>query len=155
MLEMKFRIYFTLSETGQAKDYAVAVNKLIEYFSPKVNIAYKTYIFREATQKAVELLDAYHTRLRQLAATCQFTDIDKEIKTVIIQTCTSSKLCRQPLQYPDLTLTELLAMGRAMAVAEVQAAGIVSISVCAANFQDVMAVSSASNLVKKSCFNCA
>lgn len=82
-------IYDTLSDTGQAKDYAVAVNKLNEYFSPKVNIAYETYIFREATQKVEESLDAYHTRLRQLAATCEFTDTDREIKTMIIQTCTS------------------------------------------------------------------
>ena len=43
-------------------------------------------------QQNLGSLDSYHTRLRQLAKTCEFTDIDKEIKERIILTCGSSSL---------------------------------------------------------------
>ena len=34
-------------------------------------------------------MKSYHSRLRQLAATCEFTDVAKEFKSQIIQTCIS------------------------------------------------------------------
>lgn len=68
-----------------------------------------------------ETLDAYHTRLRQLATSCQFINIDCENKTMIIQTCRSTKLLRQELQKLDVSFTDLLGMGRAMELAEFQA----------------------------------
>ena len=82
-------IFDTLSNTGEDNDYATA--KLNKYFSPQVNTTYEVYNFRQAKQEG-ELLDSYHTRLRQLAKTCEFSDIDKEIKEHIILTCTSSSL---------------------------------------------------------------
>ena len=63
-------IFDTLSYTGEDNDYATAVAKLNEYFSPQVNSTYEVYNFRQAEQKEGELLDSYHTRLRQLAKTC-------------------------------------------------------------------------------------
>ena len=73
-------IFDTLSDTGEAKDYKCAKDKLSEYFSPKINIAYETYKFRQAKQLAGETLDSYHVRLRHLAATCDFPDVEREIK---------------------------------------------------------------------------
>lgn len=86
---------------------------------------------------------------------CQFTDIDRDIRIMIIQMGTSSKLCNPSLQNPDLNLTDLLSMGQAMEVAEVQAADTKQKQNSDANPQDVMAVSSINNLVKKTYFNCA
>lgn len=51
-----------------------------------------TYLFRQTRQLEDETLDAYHTRLRQTAAKCEFTNVDKEIKSQIILSCSSSRL---------------------------------------------------------------
>ena len=106
-------IFDTLPNTGEDNDYATAVAKLNEYFSPQVNTTYEVYNFRQAKQKEGELLDSYHTRLRQLAKTCEFSDIDKEIKEYIILTCTSSSLRRRALR-ENPTLEALLKLGRAL-----------------------------------------
>ena len=82
----------TLPNTSDDSDYATAVEKLNEYFSPQTNIAYEAYNFRQTKQKDAESLDSYHTRLRQLAKTCEFSNIDTEIKEHIILTCSSNSL---------------------------------------------------------------
>jgi len=74
-------------DTGEDNDYDTAVAKLHDYSSPQVNTTYEVYNFRQAKQKEGELLNSYHTRLRQLAKTCESSDIDKEIKEHIILTC--------------------------------------------------------------------
>ena len=66
-------IFDTLSDTGEAKNYKCARDKLSEYFSPKINIAYETYKFRLAQQLAGETLDSYHVRLQQFSR-CQKRD---------------------------------------------------------------------------------
>ena len=73
-------IFDTLPDTGDDNDYATEVEKLNEYFSPQTSIAYEGYNFRQTKQKDGESLDSFHTRLRQLAKTCEFGDSDKEIK---------------------------------------------------------------------------
>ena len=55
-----------MPDTGDDNDYATAVEKLNGYFSPQTNIAYEVYNFRQTKQKDGELLDSFHTRLRQL-----------------------------------------------------------------------------------------
>ena len=64
---------------------------------------------------------AYCARLRQLAATCEFADVDKEIKSQIIQFCTSNRLRRKALKDAMMTLQNLLDEARAMEVSEMQA----------------------------------
>ena len=58
-----------------------------------------------------------------LAKHCEYTDVDREIKTRIIQSCRSTRLRRRALR-EDMTLTELLAIGRALETSEAQAANI-------------------------------
>ena len=70
-------IFGTLPNTGDDGDYDTAVAKLNEYFSPQVNTTYEVYNFRQTKQKEGESLDSFHTRLRQLAKTCEFSDVDK------------------------------------------------------------------------------
>ena len=113
-------IFDTLPDTGENDDYDTAVEKLNEYFNPQVNTTYEVYSFRMAKQKEGESLDSYHTRLRQLAKTCQFADQDKEIKDHIILTCTSNALRRRALR-DDFTLANLLKHGRALEMSESQA----------------------------------
>ena len=83
----------TLPDTGDDNDYAKAVEKLNGQFSPQTNIAYEVYNFRQKKkQKDGESLDSFHTRLGQLAKTCEFADIDNEMREHIILTCSSNSL---------------------------------------------------------------
>ncbi|CAH3019743.1 unnamed protein product [Porites evermanni] len=55
------KIFDTLPNTGDDSDYATAVKKLNEYFSPQTNIAYEVYNFHQTKQTDGESLDGYHT----------------------------------------------------------------------------------------------
>jgi hypothetical protein len=66
------------------------------YFQPKKNVELEVFNFRRSRQEPGENMDAFATRLRQLATRCYFNDSDLEIKLQIIQSCKSSnfrKLC--------------------------------------------------------------
>ena len=65
-------------------------------------------------------MDSYHTRFRQLAKTCEFSNIDKEINEHIILTCSSNSLRRRALR-ENLTFDVLLKLGRALELSEEQA----------------------------------
>ena len=68
----------TLVDTGD--NFATAKEKLTEYFDPEKNVEYKIYTSRQARQNPGGSVNAFHSRLRQLSATCEFGDVDKEIK---------------------------------------------------------------------------
>ena len=48
------------------------------------NFTYKIFQFRQATQQAGESVEQFATRLRKLAANCDFHDVNKEITSVIV-----------------------------------------------------------------------
>ena len=116
-------IFETLTDTGNDEDFKTAVDKLTAYFMPKKSLEYEIYVFRKSRQAADETLDQYHTRLRKLATTCESGDVDREIKTQIIQSCISTRLRRKALRDSTLTLNALLAEGRSIEVSENQAKG--------------------------------
>ncbi len=118
-----YKIFRTLEETGEAKDYDIVKAKLTEYFKPQQNIEYERYVFRRSQQQPSETLDQDYTQLRQLASTCDFTDIAAEIKSQIVLNGQSSRLRRRALRNPKLTLKELLDYGRAQETSETQASG--------------------------------
>jgi cell fate (sporulation/competence/biofilm development) regulator YlbF (YheA/YmcA/DUF963 family) len=72
-------IFDTISETGEDNDYKTATEKLDEYFFPKKNVDYELIQFCQAKQNADEPTDQFATRLRKLAAHCEFHDVDREI----------------------------------------------------------------------------
>ena len=104
-------IFETLPDTGD--DFEMAKTKLNAYFDPKKNVEFEIFTFRQAKQHPGETMNSYHSRLRQLAATCEFTDVDKEVESQIIQSCTSQRLRRK-------------AEARALEVSEQQATNIES-----------------------------
>ena len=114
-------LFGTLPDTGEDKYFDVAVKKLTDYFAPKQNTDFEIYKFRQAIQSPEENLEAYHTRLRKLAATCNFENPNEEIKGQIIQEYTSSSLRRHTLKSDKLTLTDLLAKRKRAEVGSVQA----------------------------------
>ena len=69
-------------------------------------------------------MDQFVTRLRKLAVTCEFTELDKELKSTVIQHCTSKPLRRYALREEGLTiLDKLMSKARALEASEQQAKG--------------------------------
>ena len=139
-------IFETLVDTGD--DFAMVKEKLTEYFDPKKNVEYEIYTFWQARQNPGESMNAFYSRLRQLSATCEFGDVDKEIKSQIILTCSSQRLRRKALRDTTMTLETLLNEARALKISETQAKDIES-SGNAAN-----ALLPTPSQPKKNCFSC-
>ena len=95
------------------REYSVLKQSLEEYFTPKRNISYETFKFRQTTQKEGESIDTFHTRLRAMAKFCDFHDIDNEILGQISQGCTSSRVRRKALK-DNLTLKQVLDEARTL-----------------------------------------
>ena len=100
-------IFDTIPNNGEDDDYETALAKLDEYFLPKKNIDFEIFQFRKATQNRGETIDQFATRLRKLAANCEFRNVDTEIKSMIIQHCLSTRLRRYALREDTLTLDAL------------------------------------------------
>ena len=115
-------LYDTLPvDEGEAQDYATTIAKLDAYFLPKKNVDFEIFQFRQAQQHVDETTDQYVTRLRKLAAHCEFGDLEKELKATIIQICLSKSLRRFALREDKLTLENLLSKARALEASEAQA----------------------------------
>ena len=98
-------IFRQLSDTGG--DFEAAVAKLNEYFEPQKHRLYEVYKFRQAAQENIESIDQYQTRLRSLAERCQFENMDFEIMLQIVLKGSSSRLRKQALRDPKMTLKDL------------------------------------------------
>ena len=108
-------IFDTLPNTTVTSDenpVEKAIDALLSYFTPKKNVAYEEYLFRQAKQDPEENITAYYTNLEHLSETCEFADADREIKTQIIQHCTSTKLRRKALNEAATTLQALQEYGK-------------------------------------------
>ena len=114
-------IFETLADTGTV--YATAKRKLDDYFTPKKNTDYEVFQFRQATQLSGESVEQFATRLRKIAVNCEFHDVNREIKSAIIQNCRSKRLRQYALREDALTLENLLAKARSLEMSEVQATG--------------------------------
>ena len=67
-------------QKGDENAYDTVKDSFTAYFMPKKKIAYETYKFRQVVQqkdKNIDFLIKIYTRLRSLAATCEFYDEDK------------------------------------------------------------------------------
>ena len=73
---------------------------------------YEVYRFRQAVQDKSETLDQFHTRLRILSHTCEFTDLEFELEEQIIIGGLSSKIRKQALRNPKFKLADMLIEGR-------------------------------------------
>ena len=105
-------IFRQIPDIGTDADYDIAKAKLKAYFDPQKNKRYEVYRFRQATQASTETLDQFHTRLRTMAATCEFTDIEFEIEEQIIIGGSSSRIRKRALRVPTFDLKAMLLEGR-------------------------------------------
>ena len=115
------KIFKVIPEAGN--NYASAMKKLDDYFTPKKNIEFEVFQFRQTTQHDGETIDQFVTRLRKLAVHCEFADIDRELRSMIIQNCKSKHLRRYALCEDDLIFEKLLAKARALEESERLASG--------------------------------
>ena len=77
--------------------------------------------FRQAVQEPTEGIDAYVTRLRGLAKTCEFDKVDEMIRDQVIDKCASNNLCRRLLRETDLKLDGLLQIARSLEASNIHA----------------------------------
>ena len=78
-------------------------------------------MFRKAEQVQGESVDTFVSRLKQLAATCDYGDVKYDyIKDQVIDNCHSNVLRKWFLRMRDLTLTALMDEARAMEAVDQQ-----------------------------------
>ncbi|KAK3092635.1 hypothetical protein FSP39_005203 [Pinctada imbricata] len=117
-------IFSTLQVNDNEEDvFKQTTDALNAYFAPKVNREFEVYKFRNAKQNIGENIDTYHTRLRKLAETCEFTNVESEIKSQIVQSCSSSRLRRRALR-EEMNLENLLKLARSLELSDSQASHI-------------------------------
>ena len=114
-------IFAQLSDVGGETDFALAKEKLTQYFEPQKNRRYEVYRFREQ-----ESLDNFHTRLRNMAKVCEFHDENFEIEEQIIIGGRSSRIRKRALRDPDYSLKDMLIDGRRDETSDYQAKDIES-----------------------------
>ncbi|MES9882663.1 MAG: RNase H-like domain-containing protein [Sedimenticola sp.] len=85
-----------------------------------MNKEFEIFEFRQFKQTESETVDQFATRLRQKANNCEFGNTDGEIKSQIIQGCTSTPLRRKALK-DSMDLSALLLSARTMEIANRQA----------------------------------
>ena len=110
-------IFATLSDTGNDQDYDTAEEKLTAYFAPKKNTLYERHVFRKATQRPDETIDQFCTRLRHLGSTCEFDQLDDEIKMQLVENCRSSRIRRKAFR-DDPNLEDLMKYARALEISD-------------------------------------
>ena len=113
---------FTDAQKGDETEagYVTLKKSLADHFEPKKHLDFEIFKFRSARQEQNESVDTYCTRLRLLAATCEFGDLERELKTQIISSCTSVRLRRRAIR-EEMTLGKLLEFARSLEVSDRQA----------------------------------
>ena len=118
-------LFDTLPDTGEDNDYKEACEALTRYFTPKKNVSFEIFKFRNLKQESHETVDEFHTRLQIASKYCKFGDNkEKEIKAQIELGTSNKKLRRYSFRTPGLTLTQLLDYARTLYETERQAKGI-------------------------------
>ena len=118
-----FDVYhsFTATQKGDENSYDTVKASFTTYFTPRKNIVYETYKFRQTVQQKEESIDSFYTHLRALAATCDFHDQDREILSQVLHGCVSSRIRRKALK-DNLNLKQVLEEARAFELSDSRAA---------------------------------
>ena len=103
-------IFTTLTDTGDATNYASAVETLNAYFVPQVNSAFARQTFHRITHNPGETVQQFVARLRKAAEDCDSGfDTDNPIRDAILNKCTSNYIKRKLLEEGQgLNLTRTL-----------------------------------------------
>lgn len=89
----------------QREDPAAIMSALESYFKPAKNIIYERYLFGCCKQEESESLDAFVTKLREKASTCEYTQLkDEMIRDKIVLGIASESTRRRLLREKDLSM---------------------------------------------------
>lgn len=75
---------------------------------------------RQTVQRENESIDDFHIRLRRLESPWKKMDKSKEVRFQLLAGCRSAELRRSALQHPGITIDEVILMGRALELVEVE-----------------------------------
>ena len=89
-------------------------HKLNVHFTPKKNLSYERYSFKICKQRPDEDYSAYITRLKRMGETCEYENLNTEVKGKFIMSCKSTKMREKLLLEQDLTLAKLVDICRNM-----------------------------------------
>ena len=115
-----FEIYETLNLGEKDDNFDDTKTALKNYFQPKKNKDFERFEFRNLRQTKGDTIDQFVTKLRQKAEICEFLDKEGEIKSQIIQGCSSKRLRMKCLE-EEKSLNEILIFARSIEMAEKQA----------------------------------
>ena len=104
-------IFETLTIEAPTDDIDVfkrASEGLTAHFAPQKNKRYERHLFHLCVQTEAETMSQWVTKLKTLAKSCEYTDVDDAIIDQVIEKCKSSKLRKTLLKTADLTLNKLL-----------------------------------------------
>ena len=87
-------------------EYELTTLTLNAYFKPCTNTDYDVFLYRQEKQATS------YVRLRRQAEKCEFHDLERELRSQIIQGCASNEL-REKAMEAKLTLQQILDKGRA------------------------------------------
>ena len=116
-----YDIFTTLPEIDETFD--AAKQALTKYVAPQKSSEFEVYKFRQEKQESHENLDSFHIRLSKLGEHCDFANIDKEMKSQIIQGCTSTRLRRKALK-SEISLDEIIIEARSLELSDKNASEI-------------------------------
>ena len=97
---------FTFANDDEKKNYDVVIEKFNQHFVPQQNVVVERFNFNRAYQEPDEDFDHFLTRIKNLAATCEFQDIkDSMIRDRIVAGISDNHTRERLLAKKDLTLT--------------------------------------------------
>ena len=98
------------------------LESLEAYFLPQTNVVYERYVFRSALQQTGETFDEYLARLRRLASTCSYHQLEDEmIRDNIVYGIQDDSVRARLLREKDLKLPSAIDSCRASERARAQA----------------------------------
>lgn len=98
----------------QEDDVTVILAALEKHFKPVKNVIFERFVFGSQKQEEGELIDAYVTRLREKAATCNYGELKEElIRDRLVLGIADEGTRRRLLREKDLTLASAIDMCRA------------------------------------------
>ena len=96
---------FTFANDNEKKDYNVVTEKFNQHFVPQQNVVVERFNFNRAHQEPQEDFDHFLTRVKNLAATCDFQDIKESmIRDRIVAGISDNSTRERLLAKKDLTL---------------------------------------------------
>uniref|UniRef100_A0A3B3WSA7 CCHC-type domain-containing protein n=1 Tax=Poecilia mexicana TaxID=48701 RepID=A0A3B3WSA7_9TELE len=99
------RLFYTLPNTGDT--FTTAIAALKEHFVPKVNVIAERHKFRQRAQRPDETVNQFLASLRELAATCDFGNMeDQMLRDQLIEGVANTRIRDRLLLEPDLTLAK-------------------------------------------------